>query len=84
MGRKKITKEWETMANLETLNEILFRQLERIENCDNENIEIEIERSKAVTSLAGQVISNGRLVLDASKASMTTAETVQVPKMLLP
>lgn len=72
------------MSNLETLNDILFRQLERIENCGNENIESEIERSKAVTSLAGQVISNGRLVLDASKASMTTAETVQVPKMLLP
>lgn len=72
------------MSNLETLNDILFRQLERIENCDNENIESEIERSKAVTSLAGQVISNGRLVLDASRASMTTAEAVQVPKMLLP
>ena len=72
------------MANLETLNEILFRQLERIENCDNENRESEIERAKAVTSLAGQVISNGRLVLDASRASITTAEAVQVPKMLLP
>lgn len=72
------------MSNLETLNEILFRQLERIENCDNENRESEIERAKAVTSLAGQVISNGRLVLDASRASMTTAEAVQVPKMLLP
>lgn len=71
-------------SNLKGLNDALFRQLGRIEEATGaEEIEKEISRSKSVCEIAGAIIQNGRLVLDASKASMTTAETVAVPKMLL-
>lgn len=70
-------------SNMMTLNEALFRQLDRIENAEGEQLEIETKRASTVCDLAGSIISNGRLVLAASQASMTTAETVNVPKMLL-
>jgi hypothetical protein len=52
------------------LNNHLFSQLERLssDELEPESIKSEIERSKAVASLATQVISNARLVLDAHKA----------------
>ena len=51
------------------LNNHLFAQLERLgdEDLKGENLQEEIGRAKAVTSLASQIISNASLVLDARK-----------------
>lgn len=51
------------------LNNHLFAQLERLsdEDLTPEQLQSEIQRSQAVTSVAKEIISNGRLVLDAQK-----------------
>lgn len=52
------------------LNNHLFAQIERLsdEDCSKEKMHEEINRAKSITSLANQVINNGRLILDAHKA----------------
>lgn len=51
------------------LNNHLFAQLERLSDEDlvGNKLTEEIERAKAVTSVANQIISNGSLVLQAQK-----------------
>ncbi|WNO29682.1 hypothetical protein [Bacillus phage SDFMU_Pfc] len=51
------------------LNNHLFAQLERLSEEDlvGNKLTEEIERAKAVTSVANQIISNGSLVLQAQK-----------------
>ena len=51
------------------LNNHLFEQMERLndESIQGEDLENELRRSKAVTDIAGRVIDNGKLVLDAQK-----------------
>ncbi len=51
------------------LNSHLFTQLERLndESLKGEALKEEVNRAKAVTSVATQIISNGSLVLDAKK-----------------
>lgn len=45
--------------------------LERLgdEELSSEELEKEVERSKAVTNVATKIIDNGRLILDAQKAA---------------
>lgn len=54
---------------LSDLNNHLFAQLERLGNeaLSGEQLAAEIERSHAITSVAKEVISNARLVLDAQR-----------------
>lgn len=54
---------------LTDLNNHLFEQLERLndEELDEEELEKEIKRSKAITSVAKTIINNARLSLDAKK-----------------
>ncbi len=54
---------------LSDLNNHLFAQLERLgdEDLKGEDLAREIERSYAITSIAKEVINNGRLVLDAQR-----------------
>lgn len=68
------------------VNEILFRQLDRLESVDRSDakaMQAEIARSKAVQQVAGKVIENGRLVLDVAKAGVAAGEAVKLPKGLL-
>lgn len=68
------------------VNEVLFRQLERLEAVgtdDAEAMRAEIERSRAVEGIAGRVIENGKLVLDVAKAGTAVGEAVHVPRGLL-
>lgn len=68
------------------VNEVLFRQLDRLESVDRTDakaMEAEIARSKAVQQVAGKVIENGRLVLDVAKAGVAAGEAVKLPKGLL-
>lgn len=66
------------------LNNHLFAQLERLgdEDLDQENLEKEIERSKAITSVSKEVISNARLVLDAHIQNGQSIELKKLPEML--
>ena len=68
------------------VNEVLFRQLDRLESVDRTDakaMQTEIARSKAVQQVAGKVIENGRLVLDVAKAGVAAGEAVKLPKGLL-
>lgn len=52
---------------LSDLNDHLFMQLERLndEELKGDELEREIQRSRAISGVAAQIVSNGRLVLDA-------------------
>jgi len=60
-----------TRNTLADLNNHLFEQLERLndDSLKGEQLSEEIERARAVTGVAKNVIDNGRLVLDAQKFS---------------
>ncbi|MGQ7336336.1 hypothetical protein ACTGYP_00155 [Streptococcus suis] len=60
-----------TRNKLSDLNDHLFMALERLgdEDLKGEELDQEIERSKALTTVAGKIIDNGRLILDAQKTA---------------
>ena len=55
--------------SLVDLNNHLFAQLERLgdEDLNGEKLVEEIDRAKTINQVAGQIIANGKLVLDAVK-----------------
>lgn len=67
------------------LNNHLFAQLERLsdEELTEERLAEEINRARAVTNVASQIIANGSLVLEAKRLSddRMSLDTI-VPKML--
>lgn len=69
---------------LSDLNNHLFLQLERINNeaLTKEELEFESERSKAVTSVAKEIISNARLVLDANLKHADAVISKPLPSFL--
>lgn len=68
------------------LNNHLFAQLERLgdEDLKGENLQEEIERAQAVTQVASQIISNGKLVVEAIKCKNEHlgGDIKQMPTML--
>lgn len=67
------------------LNNHLFAQLERLndEEINGEELKEEIERSKAVSSIAKGIIDNGNLVLQAKKfADDKLDNATEVPRLL--
>ena len=70
------------------LNNHLFAQLERLgdEDLKGEKLQEEINRAKAVTSVASQIISNGNLLLEAKKTTKDFFDEygieAKLPKML--
>lgn len=68
------------------LNNHLFEQLERLndEDLTGEELDKEIERSKAITSIGKVIVDNARLALDAQKvkSEYNLEDTVEMPKML--
>ncbi|MGM0964710.1 MAG: hypothetical protein ACQEWS_07860 [Bacillota bacterium] len=67
------------------LNNHLFAHLERLsdEDLNGEELQEEIERSKAVTDVANRIISNGALVLQAQKFHTEyKSKDLEKPKML--
>lgn len=67
------------------LNNYLFAQLERLDDdsLSEEDLKKEINRTKAMSSIAAQVISNGNLVLRAKIAYEETDDAEKIkPPML--
>lgn len=68
------------------LNNHLFMQLERLndESMSEDKLRLEIERSKAMSLVASQVISNARTVLEAIaiKGDLQSAGGKALPAML--
>ena len=54
---------------LEDLNDMLFNQLVRLDKDDisDDELKKEVDRSKAMNSVAHTIVDNARVVLDASK-----------------
>lgn len=78
-------KEKEYMKNkLGDLNNHLFEQLERLNTTDlkGEKLREEIDRSKALTSVAHEIILNGKLTLDAIIAIKEKGINNLMPAML--
>ena len=59
-------------------------QLERLgdESLSPESLSVELERSKAISSIAKDVVSNARLVLDAQCRIADIPEKTELPAML--
>jgi hypothetical protein len=57
------------MKDLELLNQALVRQLNRIEDptLKNEELTLEIERSRAVTNIAKQLINSGKVIIESRR-----------------
>lgn len=71
--------------SLGDLNNHLFAQLERLgdEDLRGEGLQEEINRAKAITSVATQIIANGSLVLEAQKMVGDSLNAdAKIPKML--
>lgn len=72
--------------NLGELNNFLFAQLERLDNPEitEEELQQEIQRSKAIASVSAQIIANANTVLEAQRFVSETVgrSKVEVPKML--
>lgn len=71
--------------NLSNLNDSLFKQLERLNDDETlkDNFEKEIERTKAITSVAQTIINNANLALNVIKYTSENQTNLNtVPKML--
>lgn len=69
---------------LNNLNDHLFAQLERLgdENLSGDKLALEISRSKSITDVSKEIISNARLVLDAHVKSADMVVNKPLPSML--
>ena len=71
--------------SLGDLHDYLFAQLERLsdEDLKGEELQQEIVRSKAVSTVASQIIQNGHLVLQSQKFTDERLDAnIELPKML--
>lgn len=68
------------------LNNHLFAEMERLgdEDLKGDGLIQEIERARAITGVASQIIANGNLVLKAEqfKSDAISAKEARVPKFL--
>ena len=71
---------------LTDLNNHLFVEMERLNDGDlkGDELDKEIERAKAITCVASQIIANGSLALKAEqfKSDVISAKEVRVPTFL--
>ena len=68
---------------LTDLNNHLFAQIERLsdEDLKGQALEMEVVRTKAITSVSQQIVNNAQLVLDGAKFKAEYAGKYQVPMM---
>ena len=71
------------MSNLQDLNAILFKQIETLDdpNLTDEQFQRQVEKSEAVVKVAGTILNNAKLALDAQKHfdNYGTGRTVDIP-----
>ena len=67
----------------ELINAAMFRQLERLEAADGDELRDEIARSKEVRGVMDTTIANVKTMMDAARELDDAAAAVQVPKGLL-
>lgn len=73
------------MASIyDDLNRSLFLQLDKLQDCEPDEIEHEIERSKQVANLAGQVIANQNAALSFIKFEASQGMTPQAIRAVMP
>ena len=73
------------MANLNDLNNVLFNQLNRLddENLKGDDLKDELEKARTITQVADKIIQNGHLVLQAAKFKDDKWNAdAEIPKML--
>lgn len=61
-------------TSLSNLHRALLAQIDRLNSATAVSVETEIERSRAMASVANVVVRNGRLVLDATKFISESAD----------
>ncbi|GLT18906.1 hypothetical protein GCM10007938_26880 [Vibrio zhanjiangensis] len=68
---------------LTDLNNHLFAQIERLsdEDLKGQALEMEVTRTKAITSVSQQIVNNAQLVLQGAKFKAEYAGKYQVPMM---
>ena len=73
-------------TNLESLNNYLFEQLERLNDDEtlnsDKNFDRELKRSKAIATIAKNIIDNANVVLEAEKFKVDNRLSDNIPKML--
>lgn len=71
------------MNNLQDLNAILFKQIEALDNPEASDDEFhkQVEKSEAIVKVAGTILNNAKLALDAQKQfdEYGTGRTVDIP-----
>ena len=72
------------MSIYDDLNRSLFLQLDKLQDCEPEEIEHEIERSKQVANLAGQVIANQNAALNLIRFEASMGATPQALRTIMP
>jgi len=62
------------MNNLTDLNALLFEQLRRLSNTElnQDDLKTEIERTRSITSVSANIVSNARLMLDPQNSLLDT------------
>ena len=67
------------------LNDYLFAEMERLDNerLSPEGLKREIERAKAMSLVAGSIISGASVVLRSAQFSAEWGDDAEVPRMLL-
>ena len=70
-------------ANFESLNRILFEQIETLNDCDlkGDELETQLKRSKGIVEVTRMLNDNAKLMLDACK--LRDGEVVNVPTALI-
>lgn len=71
--------------NLSSLNDYLFEELERLNDDEDleKNLDKELKRSKAISSIAKNIIDNANVVLEAAKLQNEYGlEKKELPKLL--
>ena len=68
---------------LSDLNNHLFEMIERLNDDDlsDEQLEREIKRANAMTSISSQIINNAKVELEATKIVLDYSRTAQEPKL---
>lgn len=74
-----------TRNTLADLNNHLFAQLERLddEEMSRDDLETEIDRARAITGVAREIIKNNQLVLTAAKIRNESVDKDFIPRTII-